>query len=551
MDFAQSLDLQGNQAVVPGAGGPTAVTVDGTVSIGAGGNLALGDPVTMSVGSTGTLAMAGTFGNDASVTGDGAGSYTLTVQGTLDASDYVFGGMDANGIIVSPTATILDMDPGRFENPSPAPGSTLLNISRLSPAQYDYVDFVGSGSGTYNVSTLFGSSIEFVNSAGDFAGEAFDNDPSNLVDWTTDATILVDFSGTPLGADVALSWETSLEVNVTSFTVQRATSPGGPFTDVDTQAAVGPGVYGTVDTGLSNDVYTYRLVQLLTSSATVVLDTITVVVTGAGGGPPGYISGLDARVGGASGGRAKRRASPGAPVTPLLPGNGLGSVLMATSAVDLAAALDDLAGVRNPVIRVTPGTYAAFAPDPVWEGTLRILASGKGPVLIDTSDGPIHVAGLDSSQSIELSDLVVGSVESDHPALVVEDCAGLVIVDESSLTGGAGQPALEIVASSRVAVQRTAVTGPSAVMAGSSVTVGGGSIGLLHVTGGSLVRTSGVTALPVVEPAASVTSMNSSDGFARRKSAVRGGSSSAHIWPSRPRRKIKLAHTRALSADEA
>ncbi len=497
------LRTQGNQAVVPGIGGSTPVTIDGALNIGAGGGVAMGNPVNMTV--SGTLAMNGSFGSEAQISGDGGGGYTLSVLGTLDASHFRFGGMDGNGVIISPSAVILDMDPGRFENPSPAAGSSLLNISRLTPAQFRYVDFLGAATGTFNTSSLFGSPIEFVNSSGDLSGEAFDNDPSGLVTWTTGTTTLVGFSGTGGVTSAALSWETSTEVDVTDYIVQRATSPGGPFTTVNQQSALGAGFYGYVDNGLNGSTdYTYRLLELLSHGATRLLGTTGVSTGGLLDLPS------TPQVTGIGNDRAQRKGAPALIGAPLMPNPGLGSLANSASVTDLSGALANIAGVLNPVIRVAPGTYPAFEIEPVFEGTLRVLADGTGPVLIDTTEGPVRIAGLDASRSVELSDLLIGSAGTLSSGLLIEDNLGLVVLDETTVTGGSGLPAMEIFASTRVALQRSTAMGSVSVAYGSSLTVGGGSLGLLQVSGNSLVRTAGVSpALPVVESGSSLVEFGS------------------------------------------
>jgi hypothetical protein len=128
-------------------------------------------------------------------------------------------------------------------------------------------------------------------------------------------------------------------------------------------------------------------------------------------------------------------------------------------------------------------------------------------VQIDTSGGPVTIQNLGVTSSVELSDLTIGSASSPNAGLVVQSCAGIVILDELAVHGGAGQPGLRASSALRLTVQRSAVDGSpgSAVEQGSQVLFGNGALDELALSGASSARLAGVSPATTVDPSSTLT----------------------------------------------
>jgi hypothetical protein len=155
----------------------------------------------------------------------------------------------------------------------------------------------------------------------------------------------------------------------------------------------------------------------------------------------------------------------------------------------------------RPVVRVEAGTYAAFTVTPGLGSTLRVLADGSGPVVIDTSVQPVTLLNLAPSDSVELSDLVVGDGSGTNAGVVVQGSNGTVVLDELLVQGGVGAAGIVIDDSLQVAIQRTTAAGSPGldVTNGSTVFASKGSVGDLDVRGFSTATTCELTAIPNVE----------------------------------------------------
>jgi hypothetical protein len=348
---------------------------------------------------------------------------------------------------------------GLLDNPSASPNSVMLNISRSAPTELRYVDFVdGGGSGTFNVTTLFGSVITFANSNGNFAGETFDNDPFNLVDWTVDTTGIVDFFATDGLATVTLDWETFVEVDSQDFVMHRATNFGGPFSNIGELPSAGPSSYQIIDSAVTpGQFYVYQLYERLTNN--------------------------DLRF------IAQRTATPWSSA---LPGNVLDVGASGTYAT-IDAALASVA-TPNPIVLVEPGTYPPFTVTSGFLGTLRIYADGTGPVIIDTTTGAVQFNGLGTSDKVDVSGLTIGSAGTSNAGVEVNGCAGLVILDDCIITGGSGQPGVAVDNSDRVAMTRCDTLGTPGILLfnGSTVIAGNGTLDDVDVQDTSFLRTAGM-----------------------------------------------------------
>ncbi len=463
IDSGAELDLNDKRVEIPGS----TVLVNGDLSIGSAGELALGSAAVMSVSSVGTLNMIGTAGLPAAIRGATAGGgYFLTIDGFLEATQFEFADMGAAGVIIGQSATLgsipNDLRAGTFANPSATPGSTMLDIRRLASTDIRFVNFEDPlGDGTNNVRTLGGSDISFTNSSGNFAGEAFDDDPFNLVSWSTDVTIIVDFFAKAGLDKVTLDWETFTEVDVDDFVIKRATNFGGPFTEIHTTPALGaPNNYQHIDnTVVAGQFYVYQLIERLSV-------------------------GVDRFI-------AQRTATPwGATIPANILDVGPGG-----SYADIDAAIADAGSVFNPVIRIEPGTYPPFTVGALF-GTLRIFGDGTGTVTIDTTAAPVQIINLTASGAVHIGDITIGSALTTNPGILIQNSAGLVTLDDLDVTGGIGSAGIRVDNSDRVAIDRTDLLGgtPSLLVEGGSTAyLQGGSATSITANGSSTVRTRGIT----------------------------------------------------------
>jgi len=450
------------------------MTIDGTLRVGAGGRLELGGSVVALVTTGGTLALEGDPADAAVLGGLAGGGYLMSVDGTLSAANFRVERPGPGGLVVTQTAPSVSMQGGSFAAPSPSVGSILLDIRRPSPTSFYYVDFEDpSAVGTFNVRTLGGSPLTFVDSAGDFAGAAFESDPLGLIAWTSMPTTVDEFTATPDADIVQLEWSTSSEVQTDAWVLQRSTSAGGTYTDVFTVAASGPGPYGFDDTSVTPaQTYFYRLQERKTHGELVLQGS------------------LDATPWGSS-----------------LPGNVL-SVGPSGAYPDVQSALAAVSGA-NPVLRLAAGTYPAFTVDGGL-GRLRLYADGSGPVVIDTSLAPLVIQNLGLTDSVEISDLEIGSPTSANEAVVINACAGLVVLDETTVHGGVGQAGVHATASTRVALQRCSIDGAPGFAAdtASLAIVGRGSLDAVDASGGSNVRLAQVSPTVTVDGTSVVTTLS-------------------------------------------
>ncbi len=168
--------------------------ISGVYKIGPGGKLKLPSYGTFKVNSGGEVYVVGEANNIATVT-HSTGRYYFDIEngGTIRATNYLFEYMDENGIYIKDGANVHDIynfSYGTFTNPSL--GGTCLRIENnqnfiegngnpITQVSFPY----NPGAGTNNVRKTNASigSLAFVNYSGEFAGEEFDNDPANLINW--------------------------------------------------------------------------------------------------------------------------------------------------------------------------------------------------------------------------------------------------------------------------------------------------------------------------------------------------------------------------------
>jgi hypothetical protein len=297
-------------------------------------------------------------------------------------------------------------------------------VANATPVTLSYVDFEDSaGTGTYNVGNAGFGSIAFVNWGGDFGGPAYEYDPQGLIDWLPpQATTLASFEAVNGPERVTVKWETLGEVDVELFLLESGAGPSGPWSPLAEFAPAGPSAYAFVHEPLPPEAPVwYRLSQRLTHG--VVKELAVDEATPYSAALPDVIL----------------TVGPGGQ--------------FATIQAALAAATKS----RNALL-VEPGIYPSFTIDaPV--GTIHVFPEGSGPVIVDTTSGPVLIRNVGFPGAVELSGLVVGDSSGASAGLVVEDCQGAVILDGLGVHGGVGLPGVQVARSTAVVLQGCAVDG--------------------------------------------------------------------------------------------
>ena len=151
-----------------------------------------GSYFTVAVG--GEVQVVGTAGSEATVTNVSTGTYSFSVWGTIGAEYAIFEYMDANGINVKTGGLV---DPAYtfshciFRYGAPAKGSAylVLNSSNTFTASGTYFEnTTGVGNNVWKYYNT--GHATFLDAFGDFAGEDYDHDPNNRIDWTYTARTL-------------------------------------------------------------------------------------------------------------------------------------------------------------------------------------------------------------------------------------------------------------------------------------------------------------------------------------------------------------------------
>ncbi len=502
---------------------PTAIEVNGMLNVGAAGVLELVsstltvgmggkvnvdpdgelllDGSTLVVESGGTLCLAGANASQpATLQGTSSNAFALDLQSgsTLAAKNFVFRWMESSGVVIGSAVDIaaqpFDLRGGLFE--LPAVGGVLLELERPSPQEFRYLSFEDGNGGAFNVRVPGTSAaLAFTNWSGGFAGEAFDDDPSNLLTWgPAENTVVASMSGhrPPAAANtVHVAWATSTEVDCAAFVVERALEPGGTFAALGEIAAAGPSSYVFVDPGAGPKLaYRYRLCERLTHG--VLLELGEVVVQPVLPAPQ----------------VAKSSPAPLSPEILHRPPLESPEVIPAPAPAPLSvgpggdfatveAALAALGSSDSIELELLPGMHAPFEIEAPVSGSVCIVASAGA--VIDATRAGVRIAGLARNQSVELVGLVIRAPES-HAGIAIEDCAGVVLLQDVEVSGVGDAPALDLSRANAVALQGGRVDGVLRVAAGSHASLNGTrTLGIL-VAGESLLATSGPTAIPRVEP---------------------------------------------------
>ena len=407
------------------------IDVDGSLAIGSGGELELANAAALTVHAGATFDFVGASGTPAVLSGDGS-EVGMLVEGFLDASQFRVERPGSTGFRVSLAATLgadpFDLRFGAFSEPSNTPGSVLLDIDRAAQTELSNLNFEDPGDvGTFNVRTAGPGLLEMLNAGGDFAGEDFDDDSLDLVDWSNQMTTIASFTATAGPELVTLRWTSGVEVDVQSFGLESALSPGGPWTPVFPTPPFGDGIdYEYTDTGLTADVEVFhRLVE---------------TVSGGQVNELGIVSAT--------------------PWSNALPDNIVRVGPNGTQST-IQAAIDAATGPKT-MLLVEPGIFAPFTIDGASLNGNLIIAGSVGAT-IDTTVAPIVIQNLDPTQSVEISDFEIGTLGGSGSPLVVSNADGVVILDDLFVESMTSAPAIDVDAATKLALQRSTLLGTTGV----------------------------------------------------------------------------------------
>ncbi len=168
--------------------------ISGAYKIGAGGTLALPSYGTLKVNSGGEIFVLGDAGNVATVTNyNGRYYFNIESGGAIHAANYLFEYMAEAGIYVKDGGIInsnYNFSYGTFTNP--ANGGTCLRIENnqsfteagANPIlEVSFPHNPNGGASNVTKSLSVGGVLDFKDYSGEFAGEDYDNDPNNLINW--------------------------------------------------------------------------------------------------------------------------------------------------------------------------------------------------------------------------------------------------------------------------------------------------------------------------------------------------------------------------------
>lgn len=179
------LNLNGNYARCTGN---LDIYDGGILHIDDNARVEIGDGYAITVTSGGRLEVIGSSGNEAKVTHFSTGNYDFSIYSgaTIAARYTIFEYMTASGVNIADGAFIdaaYRLDNCTFRNG--AVNGKLLTINNSDTRViHDAVFPTNTWGGTYNVSkTLNQGHITFIDATGGFNGEAYDNDPNNLINW--------------------------------------------------------------------------------------------------------------------------------------------------------------------------------------------------------------------------------------------------------------------------------------------------------------------------------------------------------------------------------
>ncbi len=229
-------DGNGNEIDL-GNGSSDVVNINGTYIVGAGGVLGLGYGTSCTVGASGRIEVVGSEAGLAKVTNNTSGGrYTFVVNGEIAAEYYLFEYMSSEGIYLTSTSEIDGTN--HFSNGTFSNGASTGQLFRIENSQtfneatgnrMENISFpINPGGSSFNIAKYSASSgdIEIFNSTGAFAGENYDNDPSDLISWTGPVSLTwngsVDTDWNKEG-----NWTASSGSAIVPTTENNVTIPGG------------------------------------------------------------------------------------------------------------------------------------------------------------------------------------------------------------------------------------------------------------------------------------------------------------------------------------
>ncbi|MBC8485604.1 MAG: hypothetical protein H8D45_06145 [Bacteroidetes bacterium] len=192
----------------------------GDININDGGELIVDAGASLSivsglyVNNGGLFTASGVSGNKANIWKDGAGNYSFEVNngGTISAEHAVFKYMDLDGVNLHLGALV---DPAHsFDNctfQDGVSGGNMLTVSNNQDLTVENAVFMSyywvEDYNVYKNSTS--GNVTFINATGNFAGEAYEYDPNNLVHWGApeielDLTVFLEgpFDGATMNTDL-------------------------------------------------------------------------------------------------------------------------------------------------------------------------------------------------------------------------------------------------------------------------------------------------------------------------------------------------------------
>ena len=168
--------------------------ISGLYKIGEGGTLQLPSYGTFNVNSGGEVDVVGAPNNISTVTNyNGRYYFNIESGGTIKARNYLFEYMAENGIYIKNGGIIdnnYNFSQGTFTNS--ANGGTCLRIENIQDfteaggnpiLEVSFPNNPNGGASNVTKSVATSGTLDFKDYSGEFAGEDYDNDPSNIINW--------------------------------------------------------------------------------------------------------------------------------------------------------------------------------------------------------------------------------------------------------------------------------------------------------------------------------------------------------------------------------
>jgi hypothetical protein len=228
------VDLEGHLARCTG---DVTVETNGTLVVDNGATLEVGSARTLQVQSGGVLDVRGSAGTPARIT-HYSGNHGFVVQsgGTIRADHAMFEYMDSNGLLIDGGAIV--EEPNTFHDcvfRNGAADGTLLDLENSQALTIRNAVFPTNAGGVVsNVrKTSSIGSADFVHATGSFAGEAYDSDSFNLIDWHSGDLMSLSLAGpsvATLGGRYFFTATASGDVPLTPITYSWTMTDQSPAT---------------------------------------------------------------------------------------------------------------------------------------------------------------------------------------------------------------------------------------------------------------------------------------------------------------------------------